>query len=98
MDLSQHGLEETQHLVREISSSVEIALHITNVSISSEVENMVKTCVSTFGRLDFSINNAGIALAGVRTTDTTSVMYDKMVDVNEKGVSQLSWSCGKCEP
>ena len=90
MDLSQPGLEETQRLVKEISSSVEIALHITNVSISSEVENMVKACVSTFGRLDFSINNAGIALAGVRTTDTTSAMYDKMVDVNEKGVSQPS--------
>ena len=88
MDLNQDGLEETKRLVKEVSGSAKTALHITNVTISSEVETMVKACVSTFGRIDFAMNNAGIALAGVRTTETTTAMYDKMVDVNEKGVSQ----------
>jgi len=86
VDLSQKGLEETQHLVKEVSPSAETALHITNVTISSEVEGMVTACVSTFGRLDFAMNNAGIALAGVRTSETTTDMYDKMAAVNEKGV------------
>lgn len=89
MDLNENGLEETQRLVKDASESVKTVLHITNVAIASEVEAMVKACVSTFGRIDFAMNNAGIARGGARTTETTTDMYEAMANVNEKGVCQL---------
>ena len=49
---------------------------------------MIQECVQNFGRLDFALNNAGIALGGIKTADMSLEMFDKVCNVNEKGVSQ----------
>lgn len=86
VDVNQKGLEETQEQVRKISGSVKTILHLTDVSVESHVKNMVESCVKSFGRIDFAMNNAGIAQGGKKTTETSVEMFDRLASVNEKGV------------
>ncbi|KAK2809257.1 hypothetical protein FQN50_003898 [Emmonsiellopsis sp. PD_5] len=62
-----------------------------DVSVSNEVENLVKECVRVFGRLDIMVNNAGISPIGIqqpgqRTHEIDEVSWDKIMGVNGKGV------------
>jgi glucose 1-dehydrogenase len=54
-----------------------------DVSQVADLEMLIGTAVSTFGRLDIMVNNAGIE---TRTSvlDTTESQYDKVLDVNLK--------------
>jgi NAD(P)-dependent dehydrogenase (short-subunit alcohol dehydrogenase family) len=89
VDINRNGLEDTQRLVKEASGNAEVHLHVTNVTIAAEVELMVKTCVAVFGRIDFAMNNAGIAQGGKKTADTPIEMFDRLANVNVKGVRPL---------
>lgn len=81
------GLKKTETLLREIDSNVVTKLQITDVSSSEAVKDMVAACCETFGRIDFACNNAGLGLGGVKTADMSSEFFDKLCNVNEKGVS-----------
>lgn len=56
-----------------------------DVTSEEEVNNMVKTCVDTFGKVDIIVNNAGI----VQTKpllEITAKEWDLVMEVNLKGV------------
>ena len=63
----------------------------TDVSKAHEVETMIKRAVEAYGRLDFAFNNAGTTL--VRTSSYTEEAWDRVMDMNLKGV----WLCMKYE-
>ena len=54
-----------------------------DVSKVADLEMLIGTAVSTFGRLDIMVNNAGIE---TRTSvlDTTEAQYEKVLDINLK--------------
>ena len=54
-----------------------------DVSKIADLETLVGTAVSTFGRLDIMVNNAGIE---TRTSilDTTEAQYERVLDINLK--------------
>jgi glucose 1-dehydrogenase len=54
-----------------------------DVSKVADLERLVGTAVSTFGRLDIMVNNAGVE---TRTSilDTTEAQYEKVLDINLK--------------
>ena len=89
VDLNQKGLEETQELVKKTSDSAKMVLYLTDVSVESQVKEMVNSCVKSFGRIDFAMNNAGVAQGGLRTHETSVEMYDRLSRINEKGVRQI---------
>jgi NAD(P)-dependent dehydrogenase (short-subunit alcohol dehydrogenase family) len=66
-----------------------------DVSKAKEVKNMVEKGIEAFGTLDICINNAGIAGNSMRTRthDFEEDMWDKIMDINAKGV----WLCMKYE-
>jgi len=65
-----------------------------DVSKSSEVENMVHTALTTFGKLDFAFNNAGNSEGKPALTHEFSEEdFDHMMGVTIKGV----WLCMKYE-
>jgi len=64
-----------------------------DVARASEVERMVGFAVERFGRLDVAFNNAGIELESKPTADCDEETFDRIVDVNLKGV----WLCMKYE-
>ena len=57
-----------------------------DVSVPAQVEAMVRTAVSQFGRLDVLCNVAGIALGGGMIADDDPDAWDRVQAVNLKGV------------
>lgn len=88
VDVNEKGLQETQELVMKVSKTASVIARVFDISNESAVEAMVKACVDTYGRLDFAINNAGVAKGNVRTSDATVETLDWMYSINEKGVRQ----------
>ena len=56
-----------------------------DVTQESEWQQAVETAVSRFGKLDILVNNAGI-VARDSIEDTSSDDWDRMLDINAKGV------------
>jgi NAD(P)-dependent dehydrogenase (short-subunit alcohol dehydrogenase family) len=56
-----------------------------DVSRESDWEQAVALTVQRFGKLDVLVNNAGIGAAG-RVEDTTAEAWDRVMEVNAKGV------------
>jgi NAD(P)-dependent dehydrogenase (short-subunit alcohol dehydrogenase family) len=56
-----------------------------DVSSASQVEMLVAETVAAYGRVDVLVNNAGIELPK-KITDTTEPEWDRLMDVNLKGV------------
>lgn len=62
-----------------------------DVSQDSEVQAMIQRTVTSFGRLDFAFNNAGIEGVPGFTQDCTAENWARVIDINLKGV----WLCMK---
>jgi NAD(P)-dependent dehydrogenase (short-subunit alcohol dehydrogenase family) len=87
VDISEKGLQKTEALVQQGGSGSQVATHISDIRVEAEVEETVKTCVETYGRIDFAMNNDGVGEGGVKTADMSVEMFDRVCDTNEKGVS-----------
>ncbi|HEY2105927.1 MAG TPA: SDR family oxidoreductase [Candidatus Binataceae bacterium] len=64
-----------------------------DVSSSGEVEMLIHKVLSTHGRIDCALNNAGIESRISNTADVTEAEFDRQIAVNLKGV----WLCLKYE-
>jgi len=82
-DWSEEGGNQT---VSEIKAAGGEAVFVkTDVSKAADIDTMVSTCVSTFGKLDILFNNAGIVSQG-KIADFTEEDWDKVINVDLKGV------------
>jgi NAD(P)-dependent dehydrogenase (short-subunit alcohol dehydrogenase family) len=82
---------ETLNLIKK--SGGEAIFVKCNVSNEADVKLMVEMTISTFGRLDFAFNNAGIEGEQGITADCTVENWEKTIGVNLKGI----WLCMKYE-
>lgn len=83
---------EDNETVNQIKASGMEAIFVKcDVSKAEDVKRMVEKTISTFGRLDYAFNNAGIEGISGNTTDCTEENFDKTIGVNLKGV----WLCMK---
>ncbi len=90
-DVQVKGGEET---VRVIKDTGHEAIFVkADVSKASDVENLISTTVRTYSRLDCAHNNAGIEGTSASTIDCTEENWDRVIDINLKGV----WLCMKYE-
>ncbi len=86
---------EMEQVVDELRA-LGISAHAVEVDVSDSelVERMVASTIGTFGRIDCAFNNAGIVEnANVRIADMEEDEWDRVIDVNLKGV----WLCMKHE-
>ncbi|MCB1693200.1 MAG: glucose 1-dehydrogenase [Pseudomonadales bacterium] len=58
-----------------------------------DIENMVATCVSAYGRLDVACNNAGIEGPMQLLSDISEEDFSRVIDVNVTG----TWRCMRAE-
>lgn len=95
-DFNEQAAQETVALVNAAGGQ---AMTLTgDVTDGSVVQAMVASVVAAYGRLDCAFNNAGIAgfqvdASGKRTHEWADESFDRMIDVNLKGV----WLCMKYE-
>jgi NAD(P)-dependent dehydrogenase (short-subunit alcohol dehydrogenase family) len=61
-----------------------------NVSKWDELEPLADAAYDTFGRVDVLVNNAGMSLLYGDVTEVTEAMWDKVVNLNLKGVFRLT--------
>lgn len=90
-DVLTEGGEGTVSRIRDAGGK---AIFVkTDVSKATEVMALVDSAVSTYGRLDCAFNNAGIEGNMAPTADCTEDNWDRVIDINLKGV----WLCMKYE-
>jgi NAD(P)-dependent dehydrogenase (short-subunit alcohol dehydrogenase family) len=73
VDVNDEGASETVELVQGVGGQA-LAVHA-DVSVSDDVERMVKETVDAFDRLDILYNNAAVQMSG-RLVDTTEALWD----------------------
>src|SRR5277367_3037196 len=76
--------QATEDLERKIADLGEAAVAVeADVSKIEDLQRMIDTAVSAYGRLDVMVNNAGVE---TRTSilDTTEAQYEKVLDINLK--------------
>jgi NAD(P)-dependent dehydrogenase (short-subunit alcohol dehydrogenase family) len=61
-----------------------------NVGVWDELDGLVERAYEAFGRVDVLVNNAGMSLLYEAATEVTEAMWDKVVDLNLKGVFRLT--------
>jgi NAD(P)-dependent dehydrogenase (short-subunit alcohol dehydrogenase family) len=62
-----------------------------DVTKDQDVKTLVDGTLETYGKLDIAFNNAGIEIEQSKLADGEEAIYDKIMDVNVKGV----WRCMK---
>ena len=62
-----------------------------DVTVEAQVKQLMAQTISTYGRLDYAFNNAGIEIEQGRLADGTLDEFDAIMGVNVKGV----WLCMK---
>ena len=90
-DVDTQGGNETVNMIKEAGG--EAVFINTDVSRASEVEALITKAVETYGRLDCAHNNAGIEGNIALTVDCTEENWDRIVNINLKGV----WLCMRYE-
>ncbi len=90
-DIAAEGGEETARLIAERGGE---ALFVrADVSKSDQVAALIAAILDRYGRLDCAHNNGGIEGPLATVTDLTEEEWDRVIDVNLKGV----WLCLKHE-
>lgn len=77
------GAEETLREVKESGGNG--AAFRCDISVNTEVKDMIEDIISKFGKIDILVNNSGISKIGL-FIDMTEKDYDEIMNVNFKGV------------
>jgi NAD(P)-dependent dehydrogenase (short-subunit alcohol dehydrogenase family) len=73
--------------VRELKELEHEAIFIrTDVSKEEDIQHLIAATVKTFGGVDLLFNNAGVGNSELRIADMTVEEWDRVVDINLKGV------------
>jgi NAD(P)-dependent dehydrogenase (short-subunit alcohol dehydrogenase family) len=89
--VASRKLVACEAVAREVEQLGRRALaHAVNVGHWDELPGLVDAAYGAFGRLDVLVNNAGMSLPYRDVTEVTEAMWDRVVDLNLKGVFRLS--------
>ncbi|MBX0330143.1 SDR family oxidoreductase [Oscillochloris sp. ZM17-4] len=90
-DISEAAGEETASLCK--AEGTDAMFVRADVSSRADVEMLINRAAQTYGRIDIAHNNAGIEGAQAMLADYPEDVWDKVIDINLKGV----WLCMKYE-
>tara|TARA_R110001599_G_scaffold339325_3_gene558823 strand:+ start:3611 stop:4372 length:762 start_codon:yes stop_codon:yes gene_type:complete len=91
---SDVDVENGQVVVQSITANGGDAVFIPcNVADAEQVQSLVKQIEADYGRLDCAFNNAGIEIERGKLADGDEAVFDRIMDVNVKGV----WQCMRFE-
>ena len=91
---SDVDVENGQVVVQSITANGGDAVFIPcNVADAEQVQSLVNQIEADYGRLDCAFNNAGIEIERGKLADGDEAVFDRIMDVNVKGV----WQCMRFE-
>ena len=90
-DVDVEGGEETARMIE--AAGGEAVFVSTDVSQAPEVAALIDTTVTTYGRLDCALNNAGIQGDIKQTAECSQENWERIIGINLTGV----WLCMKHE-
>jgi NAD(P)-dependent dehydrogenase (short-subunit alcohol dehydrogenase family) len=88
-DINRDDGEKTTAMITQAGGAASFIL--CDVTKDEDVQSMVNGTLETYGKLDIAFNNAGIEIEQSKLADGDEATYDKIMDVNVKGV----WRCMK---
>jgi NAD(P)-dependent dehydrogenase (short-subunit alcohol dehydrogenase family) len=97
--VADYAADAAAETVAMVNASGGQAITLTgDVTRARDVKSMLDDTIVAYGRLDCAFNNAGIApyqvdASGRKTADWTEDSFDRMIEVNLKGV----WLCMRAE-
>ena len=83
-DVSEQGNQETIRMIEDLGGRA-LAVRC-DVTRTEDVQAALDKTVEAFGRVDIAFNNAGSEQAITATADLTEEEWDRIVDVNLRGV------------
>lgn len=84
--------QDGEAVVNEITQAGGIAMFVPcDVTNDQQVMSLVDATLEAYGKLDIAFNNAGIEIEQSKLADGEESVFDKIMDVNVKGV----WRCMK---
>ncbi|WP_026582495.1 SDR family NAD(P)-dependent oxidoreductase [Bacillus sp. J33] len=83
-DVDSEGGEETVNIISQQGGKA--AFFRTDISDSIQVKNLIENAADTYGQLNILFNNAGIGSPNVKSMDLEEKDWDRVIDVNLKGV------------
>lgn len=94
--LTSRTLSEIEITADEIKKSGRKALPIAcDVGKSTDVRRLAQAAIGEFGQVDILVNNAGISPFVVPIEDLRESGWDKIIDINLKGVFMCSQEIGR---
>ncbi|MFT5591941.1 MAG: NAD(P)-dependent dehydrogenase (short-subunit alcohol dehydrogenase family) [Oceanicoccus sp.] len=84
--------QDGEAVVSEITQAGGTAMFVPcDVTNDQQVMSLVDATIEAYGKLDIAFNNAGIEIEQSKLADGDELTFDKIMDVNVKGV----WRCMK---
>jgi len=83
-DINEQGINDVANTLS--SAGFDVIGQVCNVADSEQCKSIVDLAITTYGRLDIAVNNAGIAPAFAPLHLTDEATMDKQFSVNVKGV------------
>lgn len=84
-DLNKSSLADTESAVLRINPKAEVCAIDGDISNESFVKSFVKGAIGAFGRVDYSIQCAGVLGKGLRSHETSTKEFDIINNVNYRG-------------
>lgn len=77
----------SEKAAKELTASLPSAVAVkADISKKADAFALIEAATETFGHVDVLVNNAGIALPPQLVTDVSDADYDRVFDINMKGV------------
>lgn len=77
----------SEKAAKELTASLPSAVAVkADISKKTDAFALIEAATETFGHVDVLVNNAGIALPPQLVTDVSDADYDRVFDINMKGV------------
>ncbi|PYH98671.1 oxidoreductase [Aspergillus ellipticus CBS 707.79] len=92
-DLNPSSLDHTRAAILASHPQIRLVVKAGDISDETFVEAFINEVVGVFGRLDYAVNCAGILGEALRTTETSTAIFDHINNVNYRG----SWLCSRAE-
>ncbi|KAI1409268.1 NAD(P)-binding protein [Hypoxylon sp. FL1857] len=87
-DINEQGAQEAAAECKGLATNAEFRAVVVKVDVTDEasVQNMVETAVKEFGRIDYSVNSAGVGnISNAVTPFVKATVFDKTMNINIKG-------------